>query len=728
MHKVAEEILDRKAPVRRKLVMRRSLRTRLTILFLVIAIVPLLMVAYFGIQLSINVQSAQSIAQQNEIAKGVAISVFGYIQGAENQLRQLVEVHNIQELPQTEISNSLLNMLSFSAVYNELTLTDQNGREIAKVSRDTVVEQEGLGTLAGRPEFEQPMSTSQTYFGDVTFDTLTGEPYLILAIPIFDLRTGQVSGVLTANLKFKTVWTLMSEASKNELSVYMADLSKRVVAHQNPSIVLQSQFFDYPTQGAILPGINGENAVLGIAPLQLNGQDTFYVIAELPTSVALASTRQFTFTVVIILAITVLAISLFSVWQTRQLTRPIEGLAQTASAVEKGDLSARVDIKSDDEIGALGGTFNQMTAQLQDILSGLEQRVEERTRALEGRTSQLEAIADVARSVASIQELDRLLPAITRLVSERFGFYHVGIFLLDADHEFALLQAANSEGGAKMLARGHRLRVGQQGIVGYTTLHGVPRIALVVGEEAVYFNNPDLPNTHSEVALPLKFGQEIIGALDIQSTETNAFSQQDVELFTMLADQVSVAIQNARSLQQAQHALREAEIVSSRLVGEAWKGYAEVIRTKGYRYDGIKPEPLRKGATNAVDPAGVSVPVQLRGQIIGQLKLKSSDSSRSWTDDELAIIESTAERVALAMDSARLLDEAQKRATRETFLSELAAKLGTSFQMDSILRDTVEELGQVMKGSTITFQLVNPSKLTQNEGSNGGSAHQNISE
>jgi len=728
MHKVAEEILDRKAPVRRKLVMRRSLRTRLTILFLVIAIVPLLMVAYFGIQLSINVQSAQSIAQQNEIAKGVAISVFGYIQGAENQLRQLVEVHNIQELPQTEISNSLLNMLSFSAVYNELTLTDQNGREIAKVSRDTVVEQEGLGTLAGRPEFEQPMSTSQTYFGDVTFDTLTGEPYLILAIPIFDLRTGQVSGVLTANLKFKTVWTLMSEASKNELSVYMADLSKRVVAHQNPSIVLQSQFFDYPTQGAILPGINGENAVLGIAPLQLNGQDTFYVIAELPTSVALASTRQFTFTVVIILAITVLAISLFSVWQTRQLTRPIEGLAQTASAVEKGDLSARVDIKSDDEIGALGGTFNQMTAQLQDILSGLEQRVEERTRALEGRTSQLEAIADVARSVASIQELDRLLPAITRLVSERFGFYHVGIFLLDADHEFALLQAANSEGGAKMLARGHRLRVGQQGIVGYTTLHGVPRIALDVGEEAVYFNNPDLPNTHSEVALPLKFGQEIIGALDIQSTETNAFSQQDVELFTILADQVSVAIQNARSLQQAQHALREAEIVSSRLVGEAWKGYAEVIRTKGYRYDGIKPEPLRKGATNAVDPAGVSVPVQLRGQIIGQLKLKSSDSSRSWTDDELAIIESTAERVALAMDSARLLDEAQKRATRETFLSELAAKLGTSFQMDSILRDTVEELGQVMKGSTITFQLVNPSKLTQNEGSNGGSAHQNISE
>ena len=708
--------------------MRRSLRTRLTILFLVIAILPLLLVAFFGIQLSVIVQSTQSIAQQNEIAKGVAISVSEYIQGAENELRQIIEVRSIQNLPQNEINSTLLNMLSFSDVYNELTLTDQNGREVAKVSRDAVIEQRQLGTLAGKPEFEQPRSTNQTYFSDVTFDAQTGEPYLVLAIPIFDLKTGQVSGVLAANLKFKTVWTLMSEASKNELSVYMADLSKRVVAHQNPSVVLQGTFFDYPTQGAILPGINGGNAVLGVAPLQLNQQDTFYVIAELPTSVAQASTRQFTITVVVILAITVLAISAFSVWQTRQFTHPIEELARTASAVERGDLSARVDIKSSDEIGALGGTFNQMTKQLQDVLSGLEQRVEERTRALEGRTSQLEAIANVARSIASIRELDRLLPAITRLVSERFGFYHVGIFLLDTDHEFALLQAANSEGGAKMLARGHRLRVGQQGIVGYVTLHGTARIALDVGEEAVYFNNPDLPNTHSEVALPLKFGQEIIGALDIQSTDTNTFSQQDVELFSILADQVSVAIQNTRSLQQAQQALREAEIASSQLVGEAWKGYSEVIRTRGYRYDGIKPEPLKQISANDADQKGFSVPLQLRGQTIGSLKLKSSDSSRKWTDDELAIIESTAERVALAMDGARLLDEAQKRATRESFLSELAAKLGTSFQMDSILRDTVEELGQVMKGSTVTFQLVNPSALPKDEDMNGDSTRGNKSE
>ena len=688
--------------------MRRSLRTRLTILFLVIAILPLLLVAYFGIQLSINVQSTQSIAQQNEIAKGVAISVFEFIKGAEDELRLLVDVRSIQDLPHNEINSTLLNMLSFSDVYNEITLTDRAGKEIAKVSRDAVLDQDQLGTLAGTPAFEQPRSTSQTYYSDITFDPQTGEPYMVLAIPISDLRTGQVLGVIETKLKFKTIWALMIEASRNELSVYMVDLSKRVVAHQNPSVVLQGTIFDYPPKGEILPGLNGNSAVLGIAPLQLNGQDTFYVIAELPASVALTSTRQFTITVVIILAVTVLAISAFSIWQTRQFIRPIEELAQTASAIEGGDLNARVEVKSSDEIGVLGSTFNQMTGQLQDVLSGLEQRVEERTQELVGRSNQLEAIADVARSIASIQKLDLLLPAITRLVNERFGFYHVGIFLVDEDHEFASLQAANSEGGAKMLARRHRLRVGQQGIVGYVTSQGVARIALDVGEEAIFFNNPDLPETHSEVALPLKIGQEIIGALDIQSTETNAFSQEDVELFTILADQVSVAIQNAQSLEQAKRALREVEIASSQLTGQSWKGYTESIRARGYRYDGIKPEPLKKASKTVEEKGAFTVPVQLRGQTIGRFKLRASDSSRKWTDDELAIIESTAERVALAMDGARLLDEAQKRATRETFLSELAAKLSTSFQMDSILRDTVEELGQTLKDSTVTFQLVNP--------------------
>ena len=329
--------------------------------------------------------------------------------------------------------------------------------------------------------------------------------------------------------------------------------------------------------------------------------------------------------------------------------------------------------------------------------------------ALQKRTERLRAVAEVARTATAVQDFDQLLPLITNVVSKQLGYYHVGIFLLDESHEYAILRAANTEGGLRMLAREHRLKVGEQGIVGFVAFQGKARVALDVGEEVVFFNNPDLPDTHSEVGLPLKFGQEIIGVLDIQSTKTEAFSQEDVAILTVLADQVSVAIQNARSFEQAQRALREAEVASSQLTKQAWSGFTEILQSKGYRFDGIKSEPLKEVQKSGPENDALLVPVELRGQAIGRLRLKAANSTRRWTEDELAIIESAADRIALALESARLLEEAQKRAARETFLSTVGAKLGASFQLDSILRDTVEELGQTLKGSTVSFQLVNPS-------------------
>jgi GAF domain-containing protein len=343
---------------------------------------------------------------------------------------------------------------------------------------------------------------------------------------------------------------------------------------------------------------------------------------------------------------------------------------------------------------------------------------------LQKRTERLRAVAEVARTATAVQNFDQLLPLITSVVSKQLGYYHVGIFLLDEFKEYAILRAANTEGGLRMLARDHRLKVGEQGIVGFVAYQGKAHVARNVGEEAVFFNNPDLPDTHSEVGLPLKFGPEVIGVLDIQSTRTDGFSQEDVDILTVLADQVSVAIQNARSFEQAQRALREAEIASSQLTKEAWSGFTENLQSKGFRFDGIKSEPLKAVQKSRPENDTLLVPVELRGQMIGRLKFKASNATRKWTEDELAIIEATADRIALALESARLLEEAQKRAARETFLSEVGAKLGASFQLDSILRDTVEELGHTLKGSTVSFQLVNPSAPTSTESSYGSNGRQ----
>lgn len=257
-------------------------------------------------------------------------------------------------------------------------------------------------------------------------------------------------------------------------------------------------------------------------------------------------------------------VSILVIYAASQFSRPIIDMTRAAEKISAGDLTVRTNVTSGDEIGTLGTAFNSMTTQLKDLVDTLESRVRDRTQqlaiqneSLQLRTRQLQTVAEVARNIVSTREVDRLLNQVTRLVSDRFGFYHAGIFLLDENGEYAVLRAANSAGGQRMLERQHRLRVGQVGIVGYVTGSGEPRIATDVGDDAVYFNNPDLPETRSEMALPLKLGGMIIGALDVQSKESNAFTEDDITLFTTLADQISVAIENANAYEISQQTVEE---------------------------------------------------------------------------------------------------------------------------------------------------------------------------
>jgi GAF domain-containing protein len=211
---------------------------------------------------------------------------------------------------------------------------------------------------------------------------------------------------------------------------------------------------------------------------------------------------------------------------------------------------------------------------------------------------------------------------------------------------------------------------------------------------------------------------ELIGVLDIQSLHANAFSVDDLEVFEILASQVGIAIQNARLYEQNVQALKEIEQAYRRLAGSTWGTLAEQMDIRAYAYDGVSSRPVTE-SPSPLKPTGLSVPVTVRGQVVGSLRINPLDPNRTWTEDDLAITRAVAERAALALEAARLLEDAQKRASREAFLSEVASKLSTSFQLDSILRDTVEELGQSLSGSTVSFQLVNPSDQPTSDNSNG---------
>jgi GAF domain-containing protein len=363
--------------------------------------------------------------------------------------------------------------------------------------------------------------------------------------------------------------------------------------------------------------------------------------------------------------------------------------------------------------------FNKVLYQVREIFQALqagqaqlEERVAERTVDLmqanqktAEQASRLRTVAEVSRSAAAIPEQDRLMNLLTNLISQQLGYYHVGIFLLDELREYAILSASNSEGGKRMLARGHRLQVGQQGMVGYATSSGKPRIALNVGADAVFFNNPDLPETRSEMCLPLIVNEVIIGALDIQSTEANAFTEEDYSVLSILADQVAIAIQNARSNEETKRALQEAEIASGQLTNRAWKEFSSERDVKGYRFRGTKAQSIQ-GRSNEAEANGLTnVPIRLHGQIIGNLKLNRTDETHSWTEDELAIVQATAERVALAMENARLLEDAQRNAVKEQRITDVTAKISRSINLRNVLQTAVEELGRVIPGSDVVIQF-----------------------
>jgi len=375
------------------------------------------------------------------------------------------------------------------------------------------------------------------------------------------------------------------------------------------------------------------------------------------------------------------------------------------------------------EAESFGQAQETANVELKKLQGELEQRVVHRTAELERRAGQLQAISNVARSIASVQNMDELLPAITQLVSEKFRYYHAGIFLLDENQEFAILRASNSEGGQRMLERQHKLKLDTNSIVGYTTLRGDPRIALDVGADAVFFNNPDLPDTRSEMALPLRVGGNVIGALDIQSTESNAFAQEDVNVASILADQIAIAIENARLFSEARVALSNSEETFSRYVKQEWSGFARQSQNTGYLFDGTritaldkldKKEKHEKAKSLAQtgrlslekESSEITVPIKFRGQTVGIIDVKSKKGNRQWTQDEITLLEAAAERAAFALENARLVESSQRRASRERAIGEISTKIGAVSDLDAIMQAAVEELGRKIGSiAEVTLEL-----------------------
>lgn len=359
--------------------------------------------------------------------------------------------------------------------------------------------------------------------------------------------------------------------------------------------------------------------------------------------------------------------------------------------------------------------------ELEEQRAGLEVTVGERTRDLTRRTRYLEVTTAIAREATSELELGALMNNVVNSISRQFGFYHAALFLLDEAGEWAEFKAASSEGGQRMLARAHRLRVGQEGMVGYVARRGEPRIALDTGRDAIFFDNPDLPLTRSEATLPLRVRGRVIGVLDVQSTELEVFTQEDIAVLQTLADQIATAINNALLFQRVEESIEVERRAFGGVSAQAWANLLGTQTSLGFVSNRQTVAPVRdiwtpqmqtaltKGqvATDA-DSATLAIPIKVRDRVIGVIDGRKPDGSGQWTKDEIALMQTLAEQSALALESARLYQDTQRRAARERLVSEVTGRIRETLDVEAVLKTAADEIRHALQLERLVVRLGAP--------------------
>ena len=375
----------------------------------------------------------------------------------------------------------------------------------------------------------------------------------------------------------------------------------------------------------------------------------------------------------------------FSYYVAKAVSDPIYDLIKTFNKIEQGDLTQRAPVSGTDELGIVTVQFNRMVSRLETLQNSLEQQVIERTK-------QLAATNEVGRVAASSLDPEQLLAKVIPLIPERFEYYFAAIYLVDPSGKWAELKEATGEAGRVLKQNHHRLEISGKNMVGTAIRESSPRIAQIASEEKQRFENPLLPYTRSEMALPLMVGDRVLGALNVQSTRESDFGPQVIETMQNMAGQVAIALENARLFQEAQQIIKEMRAVQQQYLLEGWQGLSEENEKLEYRIGDEEDDNSRK----------LEVPISLRDQILGQIML---ESQTEWTPDQHSLVGAVATQAAIALENARLVSESRHIALRERMAAEINSKIWSSATIDGVLQTVIKELGRRLDASSATIEL-----------------------
>jgi GAF domain-containing protein/HAMP domain-containing protein len=398
------------------------------------------------------------------------------------------------------------------------------------------------------------------------------------------------------------------------------------------------------------------------------------------------------------------------------ILKPIHNIVEGTEIITSGNLNHQIILPSNDEMEELASKINLMTSQQGNLIAYLEHNLLEQTLELEKaagrnerRARQLETLSQVSHQLTSLENLETMLKNTVELISEKFKLYHTGIFLNDENREHVILRSTNSEGGQKMISRAYQVKIGEEDIVGYVAASGQSRIALDTDVDSAFDKKPELPETKSEMALPLKVGNQIIGVLDVQSKVPNAFSIDDLDLYTTLADQVAIAIENMRLFETAQKTLAEAELAYRDYLKKEWTEYTKEKKPVGYSHSpkgtrklnaplNIKPQASEDGRIRHLH-----IPIKIRAQTIGQISVVAP-AGKDLTQDQVNLVQAVADRLSLSSENARLFEETTRRAERERTVSEISTRLRGITDPKKMVQKAIEELQRILGAKDVKIR------------------------
>jgi len=424
--------------------------------------------------------------------------------------------------------------------------------------------------------------------------------------------------------------------------------------------------------------------LLAISILLLGPVGFHYMSMSLPGENP--SVRQaFQFEATIVAVLTMILGAILAYFISRTVSVPLKDLIESFKAVEAGDLSQRATITATDEIAEVTMHFNRMVASLEELQGSLEKQVQERTRLLK-------ATNDIAKVSASILDPDELLAKVINLFTEQFNYYYASIYLLDPGEKWAELKEATGEAGKVLKQNRHRLELAGKSMVATCIRERMPRIAQNTSEEKQRVENPLLPYTRSEIALPLIAGDRVLGALNVQSTKASDFGTQVIETMQNMAGQVAIALENAHLFQEARQRIKEMRAIQQQYLLEGWGALS--LNKDELEY-GV-------GESNEANSQKIVASINLRDQIIGQIDLEGTSD---WSPDQKNLIDAVAAQAAVALENARLVNESRQIAVRERMLAEISSMIWSSTTIEAVLQTAVRELGRRLDASSATIKL-----------------------